>query len=183
MEIKKAKVEKLLITRPFNEPCVEVNKLSIYLDGIKGDRHFGKTSISNVRTNKLLPNWIEVANFRTITIVSVEELSEISNSLGFEILPEDLDANITLSGISELTKIAPGTFLRFPGKTILFVTAENIPCSNPSKKMVARGAPKEKAFMFAKEGMGKRGLTAMVFASGYIKIEDEVEILKPQVFE
>lgn len=183
MKIISAKVEKLLLTRPFDEPCIETDAFSVLLAGIKDDRHFGRNNLSDVRTNKLLSKGIEVANLRPVTIVSSEELAYVSKKLGFEVLPEDLEANITLSGVENLTKLSPGTFIRFPRNTLLFVTAENIPCSYPSENMVSRGMPKEKAFMFAKEAMGKRGLTAMVFSSGYIKTGDKVEILEPQVFE
>lgn len=183
MEILKAKVEKLLITQPFDGLPVEVKKLEVLLAGIKYDRHFGLSRNSDVRTAKLLPRGVEVANLRSITIVSTEELQEISADMGVEVFPDDLEANVTLSGIPNLTKLPPGTFMKFPRNTILFITAENLPCVIPGQHVMQRGVDKKAALQFAKCAMGKRGLTAMTFASGFIKVGDEVEILKPQSFE
>jgi hypothetical protein len=39
------------------------------------------------------------------------------------------------------------------------------------------------AIKFSKCAFGRRGLTAMPFAAGLIKVGDEVEILLPQSFE
>ena len=183
MEILKARVEKLLITQPFNADPIKVEKLEILLDGIKYDRHFGKTRNADVRTAKLLPKGIEVTNLRAGTIVSTEELKEISEDIGVEALPDDLEANITLSGIKKLTKLPPGTFIRFPRSVILFITAENLPCVLPSKNMMRRGIEKLSAIKFAKAAMGKRGVTAIPFASGFVKEGDDVEIITPQSLE
>ncbi len=183
MKFAKARVEKLLITQPFGAVPVEVEKLEIMLAGIKYDRHFGLSRNSDVRTAKLLPKGLEVANLRSVTIVSAEELAEISADLGSEVLPDDMEANITLSGFENLTKLSAGSFIKFPRNTILLVTAENLPCVIPGKNMMKRGIEKVKALNFAKHAMGKRGLTAMVFASGFVKVGDEVEIYQPQSFE
>lgn len=178
-----AKVEKLLITRPFGQLPLAVEKMEVLLDGLKYDKHFGKTRNADVRTVKLLSKGIEVTNLRSATIVSVEELREISLDMGVKVTPEDLEANITLSGVKTLTKLPPGTFMKFPRNAILFITSENLPCVIPSQNMVKRGIEKLEAIKFAKIAFGKRGLTAMPFSSGFIKVGDEVEILLPQSFE
>lgn len=183
MKILNAKVEKLHITQPFGQNPIPVEKLEVLLEGIKHDKHFGKTRNADVRTVKLLPKGIEVTNLRAVTIVSQEELAEVSKDMGMEVLPEDLEANIMVSGVPNLTKLPPGTFFRFPRQTILFVTTENLPCVIPAQNMIKRGAEKMSAIKFSKAAMGKRGLTAMPFASGVIKIGDEFEILLPQSFE
>ena len=183
MKIVKAKVEKLLITQPFGQPPVHVEKLQILLDGIKYDRHFGKTRNADVRTARLLSKGIETANLRAVTIISQEELLEISAEMGVETLPDDLEANITLSGLPDLTKVPAGSFLRFPRNAILYVTSENLPCVVVSQNMMKRAVKKETALRFAKAAYGKRGLTALVFAAGLIKEGDEVEVLYPQDFE
>ena len=183
MEIHTASVEKLLITQPFGEVPKEVNKIELLLDGIKYDRHFGKTRNADVRTTKLLSKGIEVTNLRSITLISQEELDEISSDVGFEVLPDDLEANITLKGIEKLTKLPAGTFIRFPRNAIIFVTAENLPCVIPAQNMMKRGMEKSQAIKFTKAAMGKRGLTAMPFASGVIKVGDQVEIILPQSLE
>lgn len=183
MEIIKAKVEKLLLTRPFDAPCIETKRLEILLDGITNDRHYGRSRNADSRTKKLVSNGIEVANLRAVTIVSAKELAYVSEQLGFEVLPEDLEANITLSGVENLSQTAPGTYIRFPGNAILFVTAENIPCAYPAENMIARGMPKEKAVMFSKVAMGKRGLTALIFAAGRITVGDEADIIPIQLLE
>lgn len=183
MIITKAKVEKLLITKPFNELPVEIEKMELLLDGIKYDRHFGKTRNADTRTAKLLPRGIETANLRMVTIVSMEEVRQISEEIGVELLPEDMEANIVLSGVDKLTKLTPGTFMRFPRSTILFVTSENLPCVVVSQHMLNRGLDKISALKFSKAALGKRGLTALVYSSGVIKIGDEVEVMEPQSFE
>lgn len=183
MNIAKARVEKLLITQPFDQPPIHVDKLQLLLDGIKHDRHFGKTRNADIRTAMLLSKGIETANLRAVTIVSQEELNEISAEVGVETLPDDLEANITLSGFPNLTKVPPGSFLRFPRNAILYVTSENLPCVVVSQNMMKRDVEKKTALRFAKAAFGKRGLTALVFAAGLIKEGDEVEILYPQSFE
>lgn len=183
MIITKAKVEKLLITKPFDELPVEIEKMELLLEGIKHDRHFGKTRNADVRTVNLLPRGIETANLRMVTIVSLEEMAQISEKIGIEVLPEDMEANIVLSGVENLTKLPAGTFVRFPRSTILFVTSENMPCVVVSQHMIKRGVDKLKALQFTKNAVGKRGLTALVYSSGVIKLGDEVEILEPQSFE
>ncbi len=183
MEILKAKVEKLLLTHPFDQPPTKHEKVELVLEGLKFDKHFGKTRCADVRTVKLLPKGIEVTNLRSVTIVSAEELDEISTALGFEVLPEDLEANITLSGVKNLTKLPPGTYLKFPNQAILFITSENLPCSYPAENMIKRGMDKNAALNFPKVAMGKRGITAMPFASGFIKTGDMVEIYPPQKLE
>ena len=183
MEILTASVEKLLITQPFGEVPKQVQKLELLLDGIKYDRHFGKSRNADVRTTKLLSKGIEVTNLRSITLISQEEMDEISSAVGFEVLPDDLEANITLKGIENLTKLPAGTYIRFPRNAIIFITAENLPCVIPAKNMMKRGMDKTQAIKFTKEAMGKRGLTAMPFASGVIKVGDQVEIIPPQSLE
>ena len=178
-----AKVTKLLITQPFDAAPISVDKLELLLAGIKYDRHFGLSRNSDVRIAKLLSRGIEVANLRTVTLVSAEELASISKDLGFEVIPDDLEANITLSGVSDLTKMQPGTFIKFPRSAIIYITAENLPCVIPAKNMIKRGIPKEQVLSFSKCAMGKRGLTALVFASGFVKTDDIVEIYPPQSFE
>lgn len=183
MNILKAKVEKLLITQPFNQKPIQVEKVEILLDGLKHDKHYGRTRLADVRTVKLLPKGTEVANLRAITIVSLEELEQISKGIGEEALPDDLEANITLSGIKDLTKLVPGTFIKFPRNAILFVTAENLPCVIPAQNMIKRGVKQENALKFSKVAYGMRGITAMPFASGFIKVGDEAEIYLPQRLE
>src|SRR5688572_17710494 len=145
MQIIKAKVEKLLITQPFGAVPVRREKVEMLLEGLKHDRHFGKTRNADTRTAKLLPRGIEVANLRGVTVVSVEELKEILAEVGVEVLPDDLEANITLSGLESITKLAPGTFIKFPRNAILYVTAENLPCVGPSENMMKRGVNKDVA--------------------------------------
>lgn len=183
MQILKAKVEKLLITMPFGEVPKEIEKMEIMLAGVKYDRHFGMTRLSDVRTARLLPKGVETINLRGITIVSSEDLKYISEKIGTDALPDDLEANITLSGVDNLTKLPIGTFIKFPRQVILFVTSENMPCVIPAQNMIKRGVAKEIALKFPKAGMGKRGLTAMPYASGFIKVGDEAEIYPPQNFE
>jgi len=183
MKSLKAKVEKLYITQPFDKTPIGVEKLEVLLDGIKYDKHFGKTRNADIRTVNLVSKGTEVTNLRAVTIVSTEELGEISDQVGTKVLPEDMEANIVLSRVEKLTKIPPGAFIKFPRNTILFVTAENLPCVIPSNNMMKRGIGKLTAIKFAKAAFGKRGLTAMPFASGIIKEGDEVEIFLPQDFE
>lgn len=183
MKITKTRVEKLLITQPFGQSPIPVDKLQLLLDGIKYDRHFGKTRNADVRTARLLSKGIETANLRSVTIISQEELNEISQGVGVETTADDLEANITLSGLPDLTKLPAGTFMRFPRNAILFITSENLPCVVVSQNMMKRGIEKKTALRFAKAAFGKRGLTALVFAAGFIKVGDEVEIFYPQSFE
>lgn len=176
-------VKRLLITQPFSKEPVKVEKMEILLAGIRNDKHFGKTILSTVREKKLVSKGTEVANLRAITIVSQEELNEISAEMGVEVLPEDLEANITLEGLPSLTQLAPGTFLKFPRNCVLFVTGENFPCVIPAQNMMRRGVDKLTAVKFSKTAFHKRGLISMPYASGFIKEDDVVEVFPPSSFE
>lgn len=183
MKILKAKVTKILLTQPYDELPKKVNKAELFLDGLKHDRHFGATRLAGVREVALVPKGVETRNLRAVSIVSEEELKEISKDMGAEATAEDLEANITLSGFKNLTQLLPGSYIRFPRSAVLFVTGENFPCVIPSQHMMARGMDKMKAIKFAKAALHKRGLVAMPFVSGVIKEGDEVEIILPGNFE
>ena len=73
------------------------------LDGVVGDRHYGRTKSAGVR-EQYVSRGTEILNLRQISIVSQEELACIARTLGVpEITGQDLGANIVLEGIEHLT--------------------------------------------------------------------------------
>ena len=184
MQNSTTKVINLLITRPFGEEPVKVEKLEVFIEGVKHDRHFGIKKLSGVREAKIASRGTEIINLRTITLVSVEELRKIATKLEVEsVTGEDLEANITLEGYENITALPIGTILKFPKGCILYATGENFPCVVAGGRVAKRLGDKDLTWKFPKQAMNIRGITAMVYAAGFIKIGDEVEIIFPGNFE
>jgi MOSC domain-containing protein YiiM len=178
------KVEKLHVTLPFGEHPVQVQKLEVYLSGLKQDRHGGFTKVAGIRESRIVEKGTEVMNLRGITIVGTEELAEIAQKLELkEVTSHDLEANIEISGIPDFTRLAIGTMLKFTRKCVLMITSENLPCVVAGKRVADRVGQPDIEWKFPKAAIHLRGVTAMPFASGIIKVGDEVEVIKPNSFK
>ncbi len=156
----------------------EKKKIQCTWDGVKNDRHYGRTKLAGVR-EKYVPKGTKVLNLRQVSIVSEEELQEIARRMGVhEVTGTDLGANVVLKNIPELTKISSGAIVKFSSGAILFVVRENLPCVFPGRNIQER-YPDIPSLVrkFPKAAMGIRGLVAIVLQPGNIRRGDTVEII------
>ena len=173
-----AVVVKVLIG-PSDVTCSrDVEKIQCTWNGIKGDRHFGRTKLAGVR-EKYVSKGSEILNLRQVSIVSEEELEEIATRMGVpEVAGADLGANIVLKNLSELTNISSGALMEFSSGAILFIVRENLPCVFPGKNIQEKypdipGLVRK----FPKTAIGIRGLVAIVLQPGNIHKNDTVKII------
>jgi hypothetical protein len=172
------KVEAVLVSPPGSYlPGNPVDVVEVTLEGFAGDKHSGLTMRAN-SSQKPYPKGAEIRNVRQVSLVSVEELAEIAQGLSVPtILPEWVGANLLISGVSELTKLSPGSRLYFANGAGLVIEGENTPCTT------AGGALQEQypeieglATRFPKQAIGKRGLVAWVERAGQIKKGESVVV-------
>jgi len=162
---------------------VVVDHLRVSLEGIHKDRHFGHAKLAGVREKRHHPKGTKIWNSRQWSAVSVEELQAIAEAIGWEgnIEPEWLGANLLLSGCPGLTSLPPMTRLVFPEGVTLRVYNANLPCIWPAETMEREGeVPYEKAKLFAKAALDKRGIVGWIESEGIIRPNDEVQVFLPQ---
>jgi hypothetical protein len=172
-------VEKVLIaTDPISIASVQLKTVKVTLEGFDGDKHTGWTKPSDGRT-KFYPRGTTIRNNRQISIVSMEELSEVAQNLNIpELLPEWMGANLLIKGVPELTSLKPNTRLFFSSGVTLLVTEENFPCMTMTKEICSHFSNRpdlEEAII--KTSIHKRGIVAVVELPGEIKEGDEVKVL------
>lgn len=160
-----------------------VDALELTFDGVVGDGHAGRTRPAGVR-EPAFARRTEIANLRQLSLVSVEELQTIAGLIGMPALEAGwLGANIAIEAAGPITQIPRGTIVRFAGRASLYVTDLNTPCTFAAK-MINQQAPEPcKPQQFVKAALGRRGLVAMVYAEGSVRIGDVVEWItfKPEL--
>src|SRR5262249_28124756 len=105
-----------------------VERLSLSLEGIAGDRHAGFVRPAHVRV-PWHKRGTPIHNERQLSLVSAEELANIADALGLPAIePEWLGANVLVTGIPRFSSIPRGTRLFFASGAVLAVTDQNIPC-------------------------------------------------------
>ena len=161
------------------------DSMEVTLAGIVEDSHSGFTKPADSR-NPEYPRGTEMRNDRQWSTVSLEELSIIAQSMGVpKIDPGWIGANLSLSGIPNLTNLPKGTKLIFPKDAVLLVEAENLPCAGPGK-VIASKYPELgiKPSSFPKAAIGKRGLVGVVERPGIIMLKDIVlvKVYEPTIY-
>ncbi|MFC7391481.1 MOSC domain-containing protein [Scopulibacillus cellulosilyticus] len=155
-----------------------LEEVNLEFGGIPGDRHFGMIIASNSR-QPMYPKGTEILNRRQISILSVEECSQIAEKLGLEyVLPEWLGANLLLSGYSDLTQLPMGSRILFPNGTGLICMGENQPCVLPGEVIqILHGNQPKLAAQFVRAAYKRRGVVCAVERPGKIQKGDQVKIL------
>jgi MOSC domain-containing protein YiiM len=145
--------------------------------GIAGDRHEGLVRPSGPR-EPWYPRGTPMRNERQVSIVGTEELAEIAATLGIEHLdPGWIGANLCLSGLPNLTRLAPRTLLLFPSGATLRIDGDNDPCRKSGAAIAAQIPDRpDLQFAFVKAAKDKRGLVAWVEREGTIRAGDEVTV-------
>ncbi len=157
-----------------------VDAITAGFDGLQGDAHAGLTRKACVRTKALYRRGTEIRNVRQITIVSVEELAQIAETLGVpRIEPEWLGANLLVTGIPALTTLTPSTRLSVADGASLVVDLENEPCRYPADVIEARFPGHGRGFV--KAARHRRGVTAWVEREGQLAVGNSLIVhLPPQ---
>jgi MOSC domain-containing protein YiiM len=173
------KVEAICIKEKVTRfPQTTVALAEVSLEGFVGDCHSGFIRSADSR-EKGIARGTPIRNARQWSAVSVEELEQIASNMGFEeIEPWKLAANLTLSGIPNLTALPRGTQLRFEDGPILVVEEENLPCTHAGKEVVA-GAADKTPQQFVKAAMHLRGVVGVVHLPGTIRVGESVTVIPP----
>jgi len=90
------------------------SELELTYEGIPGDFHLGLTRKSGGR-EPWYKRGTEMRNERQVSILSVEELAEISQAMSVNVEPGWIGANLVLQGIDHLSYLPPRTLLMFEG--------------------------------------------------------------------
>jgi len=155
-----------------------IASVDITYAGFNGESHSGLVRASCVRVRGQYTEGTEIRNTRQISIVSVEELALIADSMGIDTLqPEWVGANLLLSGIPDFSKIPPSTRMIFASGASLVVDLENSPCKYPGE-IIERHHP-GKGNLFAKAAYGRRGVTAWVEREGHITTGEAIKVHIP----
>lgn len=155
--------------------------IQIELKGIVGDAHQSYERSAWAGGDKQ-PEGTVRRNERQWSAVSAEELAEISEELDLseELTATCLGANLCFSGISELSRLPKGTFLKFPSGAELMVEEYNPPCSYMGEKIASLYSTKSGEPLsntaFSKAAKLKRGIVGVVEVAGVINSGDEVTV-------
>jgi hypothetical protein len=158
-----------------------VDALTLDFTGIPGDYHAGATRKSGSR-EPWYSRGTEIRNDRQLTIVSVEELTEVAARMAIaEIAPGWIGANLALIGVPDLTLLPAGTRFFFSGGATVVAEGENMPC-RVAGRSIGEHAPGREGFdlLFPKVGRGKRGLVASVERPGIIRAGETVTVRLPR---
>lgn len=178
--VDKIKVEAICIKdRHTKFPSTGLSMAEVKLEGFVGDVHSGFTRKADGRERDI-ERGTPIRNARQWSAVSVEELRQIANIMGLsEIEPWLLSANLSFSGIPNLTALPRGTQLIFEAGTILTVEGENTPCVQPGKEIAAAKDPSKTPQEFVKAALHKRGLVGVVHRAGIIKVGETATVVLP----
>src|SRR5258708_24530751 len=187
-EVLTGEVKAVLVSRNNTGISEQVSKIQVFAGrGVKGDVHYGSTRLLDIREDQLirfgLPKGIEIHNARQFSAISKEELDKIAKEMGHETINYGLlGENIVFSDINNLSTLPTGTliFFRKDERTIrtavLKVELQNNPCEIPANN-IARSLPNQKPIeSFQKSAYGQRGITGIIYSSGFIHEGDKVEI-------
>ncbi len=155
-----------------------VPSVNVTYAGFEGEAHSGLTRASCIRVRRQYTQGTEIRNTRQISIISVEDMAVVADTMGVDKLePEWLGANLLVSGIPDFTKIPPSSRLMFDGGVSLVVDMENGPCQYPGE-IIERHHP-GKGALFPKAALGRRGVTAWVEREGHITAGEAITVHIP----
>ena len=146
--------------------------------GVEEEDHSGLTRLSCSRVVAQYTRCSVIRNTRQFSIVSAEEIAEISKIMGVATLePSWLGASIVVKGLPDFTHIPPSSRLQTETGTTLTVDMENQPCHLPSKVIDQYIPNAGRAFKAAAKG--RRGVTAWVEREGPLRVGDPVRLHIP----
>ncbi|WP_435259770.1 MOSC domain-containing protein [Thioclava sp. FR2] len=158
------------------EPVKEIKAL---FSGPEGEAHGGLTRPSCSRVLTQYPRGTTIRNTRQFSILSQEELDQISRKMGLDaaLNPSLLGATMVISGIPDFTHLPPSSRLQAESGATLVVDMENRPCTLPARPIEERhsgfGAK------FKSSAVGLRGVTAWVEREGELRLGQSITLHIP----
>lgn len=161
--------------------------------GIPGSRHHGPLRLSGPR-EPWLKRGLSLRNDRQLSALSLEEMDILAMSLGLpQVDPSLLGANLLVLGLTDFSRIAPGSHLAiggvpppaqaktvpFSGGAVLRVEAYNTPCRKAGRMLASAFGQPEIEFDFVRKAAGLRGLVLSVAMSGTIREGDSILVIPP----
>jgi len=162
-------VQLLAVPSPAHFRTAIVPALTVDLQGIPGDRHYGFTRKAGAR-ERWYEAGTEMRSGRQLSIVSAEELTEIARRMELpRIDPGWIGANLVVSGIPEFTRLPWGTRLFCGDGAVLVNEGDNAPCRFAGAE-IARNFPDRERLdiLFPKAAILLRGIVASVERAGAI---------------
>lgn len=172
----------------------QVSSILFGLEGPRGDRHAGFTRKTSGHDSALLrlPHMrkgMPIANMRTWSAISKEEMDEVGAALSCEVPMECLLANLCISDIPRFSQLEVGMLLVFPSRcdgqepeetrAILYVGQENTPCAVVGNRLEKHHQQPGLSAKFVHAANGKRGLVGSVLSPGRVLPNDEVLVYPP----
>lgn len=149
------------------------------LDGFPGEAHGGPTRPSCSRVTTQYPKrGTQIRNVRQLTILSVEELSDIASRMGLtHIDPAWVGASMVIEGIPDFSHVPPSSRLMAPSGAGITIDMENRPCALPGRVIEQEAAGFGKQFKSA--AAGRRGVTAWMEHGGRLAVGDVLHLHVP----
>jgi hypothetical protein len=147
----------------------EVGTLTVDLQGIPGDRHYGFTRRAGAR-ERWYEAGLEMRSGRQLSIVAEDELAEIARRMELpRIEPGWIGANVVVSGIPEFSRLPWGARLFCNDGAVLVNEGDNAPCRFAGAE-IARHFPDRERLdsLFPKAAIFLRGIVASVERAGAI---------------
>lgn len=158
--------------------AVPLDQMDLSFAGIANDGHSGRTRASCSRVKAQYPRGTTIANTRQVSILSAEELEDISDTLGIEDFdPAWVGASIILRGIPDFTHVPPSSRLQADSGATIVVDMENRPCVLPARVIEPEAPGHGKAFKAA--AVNKRGVTGWIEREGTLKVGDILRLHIP----
>jgi len=167
--------------------------LPLTFEGIVGDRHGGKTRLSGGR-EPWYPRGTEMVNERQISLLSQEELEEVTRRMKLSgVAAEDMagwvGTNVLVAGLPRFSMIPPRTRMVFEGGVVIRIDGDNSPCRFAGKS-IADNLPEESLsseelrtgldLEFVKQAKRLRGLVGFIERPGDIRVGEAVTAMIPE---
>jgi hypothetical protein len=150
--------------------------LTLTYEGIPDDVHSGLYRKSGVR-EPWYPRGTPMRNERQLSILSAEEMAEISTTLGLEEMkPEWIGGNILIAGVPDLSLLPPRSILMFESGAAVRIDGDNGPCRTAGRSIAAAVGRSELELGFVKAAKHQRGLVGWVECEGTVSPGDSVRI-------
>lgn len=158
-----------------------VDRLTLTLAGIAGDRHAGFARPAGGR-EPWYPRGAEMRSGRQLTVVGEEELAALAAALGLPAVDAaTLGANLVLAGLPQLSFLPAGTRLHAPGGAALVVEGQNAPCRHAGRALAARHPGRDDLELaFVAAARRRRGLVASVERPGILEAGTPLSLRLPE---
>ena len=159
-------------------PSAPRETLRLTFAGPEGEAHGGLTRPSCSRVLGQYPRGTTIRNTRQVSVLSEEEIAQISAAMGLPALdPALMGATLVLRGMPDLTLLPPASRLIAEGGASLVVDMENRPCTLPARPIEA--AHPGHGARFKAAARGRRGVTAWVEREGTLTLGERMVLHVP----